>query len=61
MINLQQNRYSGYLIELQDPLLSPTSTTPLQNNDPIVILAFPLKNPYLNPVIGSKLRLVIFP
>ena len=49
------------MIALQDGILEPTSTIPLHSKFPIVILAFPLRNPYLNPVIGNKERLVICP
>ena len=50
-----------YLIALQDDILEPTSTIPWHTKFPIVILAFPLKNPYLNPVIGNNERFVISP
>lgn len=46
---------------LQEELTGPASTIPLQNKLPIVILAIPRRNPYLKPVIGSKLRFVIIP
>ena len=49
------------MIALQDDILEPTSTIPWQTKFPIVTLAFPLKNPYLNPVIGNNERFVISP
>ena len=54
-------RCSTYLIALQDSLLGPTSATPLQCRLPIVIFALPRKNPYLKPVIGNRVRFLIFP
>ena len=50
-----------YLIALQDSLIDPTLAIPLQCRLPIVMFAFPRKNPYLNPVIGNRVRFVIFP
>ena len=50
-----------YLIALQDDILEPTSTMPRHTKFPIVILAFPLRNPYLKPVIGNKERFEISP
>ena len=50
-----------YLIALQDDILEPTSTIPRHTKFPIVILAFSLRNPYRNPVIGNIERFVISP
>ena len=50
-----------YLIALHVAKLEPMSTMPPHIKFPMDIFAFPLRNPYLNPVIGNKERSVITP